>query len=263
MTGIGRRRFSGGVGHRLIALGVAAAAAAVAGRSGGFASWSAAGQDTSWIDRRVAALPPADASPGGAAARFELAEEIAALRGGLFPLSSAPDLRIAMLDLLAEAVELDESWTEPALRLAAHAESDRQRRSRFERMLDSVIGDPSSTRAPPQDRLEESRILALYRSGRVEEAAERLRRDELDRLLSSPWLERALDGGGDRIRRDLATGTAPLLKPEERRRLVEFDRARLSPDSLRFSDSAWLDGWAPLPEVDADALAAWLRSMAR
>ena len=84
-----------------------------------------------------------------------------------------------------------------------------------------------------------------------------------DMLLSDAHLDRVLDGGGDRVRRDLETGTSPILRPDERRRLVEFDRARLSPESATFADSAWLDGWSPLPEIDAGSMAMWLRSMGR
>jgi len=216
----------------------------------------------SWIEQRRATLPEPEA-PSAAEARFELAEEIAALQDDSTVVElQAGELRI-LRALLAEAIELDPAWTSPALRLAAHAESDPERRRRLERMRRAISEAAAFEAHPRRDRLEESRVLALYRGGRIEAAADAADRGDLDGLLDNPWLDQAIDGGAERIRRDLETGTIPLLRPEERRRLLEFDRARLSPDSLRFSDSAWLDGWAPLPEVDADAIAAWLRSMGR
>lgn len=219
-------------------------------------------QTPSWIDRRVEVLPDANLPDVAAAARFELAEEIAALRGRSAAASLSRDLRRTMLILLAEAIELDESWTASALRLAARAESDPLRRDRLDRLLRSVSGDDPARFVPARDRIEESRFLAAYRTGRLADAGEMLARHGLDSMLEVPWLDLAIEGGGERIRRDLLTGTVPILRPEERRRLVEFDRARLSPESARFADSAWIDGWAPLPEIDANAMAGWLRAAA-
>lgn len=214
-----------------------------------------------WVERRRDALPDPN-SAGAAAARFELAEEIAALRGGSLQTPLDAGDRRALLELLAEAIELDEAWTAPALRLAAHAEDDARRRGRIERMLHGVAGDRAAS-ASVRDRLEASRLRAAYLRGRVEAAADARRRFGGEDPLADPWLEEALDGGGDRIRRDLDTGTAPLLRPEERRRLLELDLARLGPESATFAASAWLDGWAPLPEVDARSIASWLRSLGR
>lgn len=259
------REVRGARRRRLAALRLAAAlgigtvvwAAWAAGAGGQVLEAGGAG----WIEQRRAALP-APARPNAAAARFELAEEIAALRGELSLVPLAASDRRAMFELLAEAIELDESWTSPSLRLAWHAEDDPRRRARLERMRRGVAGGGASRVDSPTDRLEESRFLARYRGGRIEVAATGAP-IEIEELLANPWLEAAIDGGGERIRRDLATGTVPLLRPEERRGLLEFDRARLAPEVATFAGSEWIDGWAPLPEVDARSLAGWLRSLGR
>jgi len=224
---------------------------------------TASKQASSWIERRRGDLAGVEDPKTAAEDRFELAEEIAALRGGASLVTLTPSDRRVMLELLAEAVEFEEAWTRPALRLAAHAESDPRRRDRLERMARAVAGDPAEASVSPQDRLEESRFLVRYLGGRIEEAESMRERLGFDMLLSDAHLDRVLDGGGDRVRRDLETGTSPILRPDERRRLVEFDRARLSPESATFADSAWLDGWSPLPEIDAGSMAMWLRSMGR
>lgn len=216
-----------------------------------------------WIEVRRDELSSIEAPVDAATARFELAEEIAALRGGDGIVGLAPARRTIMLDLLAEAIELDERWAAPAVRLAEHVETDPGRRRGFERMRRSLSGTGDVGTIAARDRLAESRFLSAYRTGRIEAAIESHRDADLSRLLSDPRLEAALDGGGDRIARDLETGRVPILAPRERRRLVEFDRARLAPEEASFADAAWLDGWAPLPEVDATSLAAWLRSMGR
>jgi len=216
------------------------------------AAGSAAPPLPSWIDARRADLE-ASAAPR-AMALLELAEEVAALADHPDPAISLAASRESRR-LLAEAVRLDESLGVPALRLAVATAGEEPVRRRLARLLATLDRGPRDV-ADPELARSVGEFLSRYRRGEVEDASRlaalaevRLAIEEVDPLI---------EGGFDRIERDIRSGRPPLLRLDERRRLLEFERAILDPERSGFAASAWFDRWSPLPEVDAGGIAFWL-----
>lgn len=206
----------------------------------------------SWIEARRVEVE-ASAEPR-AMALFELAEEVAALADHPDPAVSLAASREGRR-LLAEAVRLDESLGVPALRLAVATAGDEAVRRRLALVL-ATLDRGRRDLADPEVARSVGEFLSLYRRGEVEDASRLAALAEV--RIAIEGVDPLIEGGLDRIDRDLRSGRPPLLRLDERRRLLEFERAILDPERSGFAASAWFDRWSPLPEVDAGGIAFWL-----
>jgi len=206
----------------------------------------------SWIEARRVEVE-ASVEPR-AMALFELAEEVAALADHPDPAVSLAASREGRR-LLAEAVRLDESLGVPALRLAVATAGDEAVRRRLALVL-ATLDRGRRDLADPEVARSVGEFLSLYRRGEVEDASRLAALAEV--RIAIEGVDPLIEGGLDRIDRDLRSGRPPLLRLDERRRLLEFERAILDPERSGFAASAWFDRWSPLPEVDAGGIAFWL-----